>query len=152
MWLYGIMQILPIGVLEPASSTLTFIIDMTSQQFSTRISHPSNSHHLPTQKCIQLWCYVHYICKNPADIRYYLFNPICISICTVNSRYSLYVLYWNTTRSNQWKRYYTCLLYCSTKNCNTSRNTTNGLINAHLYNWSTSPYYWVNGSYHKINN
>ena len=32
------------------------------------------------------------------------------------------------------KCYYTCLLPCSTKNCNTSCNTTDGLINAHLCN------------------
>ena len=69
-------------------------------------------------------------------------NTICISICTVNGRYSSYVLYWNTTRSNQWKCYYTCLLSCSTKNYNTSCNTTDGLINAHFHNWSASSYYW----------
>ena len=29
-------------------------------------------------------------------------SPICISICTVNGRCGSYVLYWTTTRSNQW--------------------------------------------------
>ena len=39
------------------------------------------------------------------------------------------------------KCYYTWLLPCSTKTVNTLCNTTDGLINAHLCNWSVQSYY-----------
>ena len=53
-------------------------------------------------------------------------NPICISICTVNSRYSLY---WNTTIIKMLLHFFTTLL---NKNYNNLCNTIDGLINAHF--------------------
>ena len=50
-----------------------------------------------------MWLHIqHWMIKLHYTIVYgiYTHNPICISIYTVNGRYSLYVLYWNTTRSN----------------------------------------------------